>query len=136
MRLKDTELQRFQKQIERGSTRLTAKTGKLRQMSLCYPIKLAFYCVCVLLLSCNYFYHFYFISIFLFLFHMFSFPCFISLFNCIAWLVFLILYVLSFNFPFSLHPSSNNTQLLFGYFLFWLSKLYISCHIFVFPVLL
>ena len=93
------ELQRVQRQIHRGIIWLTSKIENLRQMSLCYPIELVFYCLCVLLSFFHYFYHFYFISIFLFSFLMFSFPLLISLFNWIVWLVFLILSVLYFNYP-------------------------------------
>ena len=67
---------------------------------------------------------------------MFSFPHFISLFNWILWLVFLILSFLYINFPSFTSPMFHNTQLLVGYFLFWLSKWYISHHIIVVPVLL
>ena len=73
------------------------KTEKLRQISLRYPIELAFYCLFVLLF--HYFYLFYFVS-FLFLFFLFSFLHFISMFNCIVWPFFLILsLILYFNFP-------------------------------------
>ena len=107
---------------------------KLRKMSLCCPIELAFYCLCVLL-SFHYFYHFYFISILLFLFLMFSFPCFISLFNCIVWFSLFSLYCILI-FLLSHHLWSKNTLLLIVYFLFWLSKSCISCHIIVFLILL
>ena len=50
----------------------------------------------------------------------------ISLFSLYCILIFLLL----------LHLGSNNTLLLIIYFLFWLSKSYISCHIIVAPVLL
>ena len=130
------ESQRVQRQIKRGSTRLIPKTENLKQTSLCYPTELAFYCVCVLLLSCNFFYHFYFISIFYFsslcLVSLILFPCLIALLDCFS-LFFLYCILI---FVLSLHPCSNNTQLLIWYFLFWSSKSYISCHIIVVLVLL
>ena len=48
-------VRKVQRQNQKGSTRLTTKTEKLRQMSLSYPIKLSFYCFCVLLLSLLFF---------------------------------------------------------------------------------
>ena len=55
------------------------------------------------------------------------FLCLIALFDCFS---FFSLYCILI-FLLSLHPCSNNTQLLICYFLFWLSKSYISCHIIV-----
>ena len=130
------ELQRVKRQIKRGSTRVTPKTEKLRQMSLFFPIDLAFYCLCVLLLSCHYFYHFYFISFFNFsslcLFFLILFLCLIALFD---WFSLFSLYCILI-LLLSLDLCSNNTQHLIRYFLLWLSKSYISCHIIVVPVLL
>ena len=88
------------------------KTEKLRQILLCYPIKLAFYCLFVLLF--HYFYLFYFVS-FLFLFFLFSFFHFICSFNCIFdWFSLFSLYCISI-FLLSLHLCSNNTLLLIVY---------------------
>ena len=125
----------MQRQFQRRSIRLTPKIEKLRQMSLCYPTELAFYCVCALLLlsllSCHYFYHFFSISIFylssLYLVFLILFLCLIVLFD---WFSLFSLYCILI-FLLSLHPCSNNTELLIRYFLFWLSKSHISCHIIV-----
>ena len=165
-------------------------------MSLCYPIEMAFYCLCILLFfhfgssliftffcppseiircgvtkgpdteantnqwrnwdECHfvipyswhfivYVYYYYLLIIFnisllLVLFYFSSLSLvFLILFLCLIALLdwfssfslYCILIVLL-----SLHPCSNNTQLLIGYFMFWLSKSYISCHIIVVPVLL
>ena len=128
------ELQKVQRQIQKGSTRLTPKIEKLRQMSFCYPIELAFYCLCVLL--------FFFI-----IFTIFSLLVFLLFLLCLVFLVLFICLIVLFDwfslfsiafyfFLFSLHSCSNNTLLLIVYFLFWLSKSYISCHIIVLSVLL
>ena len=78
------ELPWVQRQIQRGSTRQTTKTEKLRQMSLCYPIEQAF-----IVYVYNYYFFIIFttfilLGFFISLFIMFSFPHFISLFNCIV----------------------------------------------------
>ena len=130
------ELWKVQRQIRRGSTSLIPKIEKLKQMSLCYPIEMAFYCLCVLLFFSIIFTTFILILFFLFLFHMFSFPHFISLFNYIVWLVPLFSLYCILIFLLSLHSCSNNTLLSIVYSIFWLSKSYISCHIIVVPVLL
>ena len=110
------------------------QTKKLRQMSLCYPIELAFYCLFVLLFF-HYFCFFYFISTFYFsslcLIFLILFLCLIALFD---WFSLFSLYCILI-FLLSFHTHSNNAQLLIGYFLFWLSKSYISCHIIVVPVI-
>ena len=128
------EFRRFQRQTQRGSTRLTPKIEKLRQMSPCYSIELALYCLCVLLLFFIYFHHFYFISIFLFLlcFIFILFLCLIALFD---WFSLFSLYCILI-FLLSLHSCFNNIPLMIVYFLFWLSNSCISCHIIVVPVLL
>ena len=67
-------------------------------ISLCYSRELACYCLFVLLFF-HYFYFFNFISFFFFFF-LFSILHCICLFNCIAWLVFLVLsFIVYFNFP-------------------------------------
>ena len=65
---------------------------------------------------------------------MFSILHFISLIALFDWFALLSLYCIVI-FLLSLHPCYNITQLLIGYFLFWLSKSCISCHTIVVPVL-
>ena len=59
------------------------------------------------------------------------FLCLVALFD---WFSLFSLYCILI-FLLSLHLCTNNTLLLIGCFLFWLSKSYISCHIIVVPVL-